>query len=185
MSESIDVSALKKQINDCDYREGYAKFLLEQLGLFKDTQCDIEERIKKMFEDSEDTKCFKYSLANDLLCQGYCLARRGWNGKNMFVCKQIEATIPGEKIADLQSLPMTAKVLLKANNVKSLTYKNQMLIIKPNGVASSWVPSSEDLAADDWMIVESPKDIVDVKLTFPIIRELKEIQTNITIEHNN
>lgn len=154
----------------------------EKLGLTEDTKCDIQDRIKKMFEDSENIKCFRYSLANDLLNQGYCLARRGWNGKNMFVCKQIEAIIPGEKIRDLQSLPKAAKVLLMANNVQSLTYKNQMLIIKPNGVASSWVPSSEDLAADDWIIVESPKDIVDISVSFPIIRELKEIKTDIIIK---
>lgn len=87
------------------------------------------------------------------LKQGKLVARSGWNGKGMFIVKQIPAEIGLEIIPKMQSLPQSAKDKLIAAN-QSINYANQMLIINADGRADSWVPSSSDVFAEDWKILE-------------------------------
>jgi len=95
-----------------------------------------------------------FGQAIEALKQGKLITRKGWNGKGMFIIKQIPAVIGTEIIPKMQSLPQSAKdVLLKRN--QSINYENQMLIINANGRADSWVPSSSDCFAEDWDIVEN------------------------------
>lgn len=84
---------------------------------------------------------------------GKLLARKGWNGKGMFIVKQIPAEIGLDIIPKMQSLPQSAKDKLLANN-QPINYANQMLIVNAEGRADSWVPSSSDCFAEDWEIIE-------------------------------
>ena len=82
-----------------------------------------------------------------------CLTRSGWNGGNLFVCKQVPCQIPSDIVSKLQSLPDSAKALLLNTN-SSIKYNNQCLIVNlVTGDANSWVPSSSDLFATDWKVV--------------------------------
>lgn len=93
--------------------------------------------------------------AIEALKAGKCIAREGWNGKGLFVVKQIPAKIEGLIIDKIQSLPESCKNILKSREgVPHIDYTNQMLIIDPSGRADSWVPSSSDVFAEDWIIVE-------------------------------
>lgn len=93
-----------------------------------------------------------FGLAIEALKQGKCVARQGWNGKNMFVCKQVPAQIGEETIPKMQSLPVEAKALLFGGPIN---YENQMLIVNLNNrKADSWVASSSDIFAEDWIILE-------------------------------
>lgn len=87
------------------------------------------------------------------LKKGMAVYREGWNGKGMFVVKQIPCTIDGDTIPHMQSLPHSAKEILMGREKKEISYTNQMLIINQDGRADSWVPSSSDVFADDWQIV--------------------------------
>lgn len=96
-----------------------------------------------------------FGNAINALEAGYCVQRKGWNGKGLFVCKQIPAKIEGLIIDKIQSLPTSCKELLKEREgVPHIDYTNQMLIINPDGRADSWVPSSSDVFAKDWIIVK-------------------------------
>ena len=93
-----------------------------------------------------------FGLAIEALKQGKLVARKGWNGKGMFVMKQIPAEINLDIIPKMQSVQESAKTIL-INRKTTLKYQNQMLIIKEDGTADSWVPSSSDVFAEDWCII--------------------------------
>ena len=89
-----------------------------------------------------------------LLNMGHALRRSGWNGKNLFVIKQVPAHIEGDIIPNMQSLPQSAKDLI-LNGKGFIDYTSQCLIYNGNtGRADSWVPSISDVFADDWELVE-------------------------------
>lgn len=83
---------------------------------------------------------------------GLAVRRKGWNGKGLFVVKQIPSHITSDIIPKMQSLPQSAKNILMSRENPHIDYTNQMLIINPDGRADSWVPSASDIFADDWEI---------------------------------
>lgn len=87
------------------------------------------------------------------LNNGKRVARKGWNGHGMSVVKQVPAEIGLETIPKMQSLPQSAKNHLVGSGTP-IKYGNQMLIIKKDGTADSWVPSSSDIFATDWLILK-------------------------------
>lgn len=91
--------------------------------------------------------------AIEVLKQGGAIRRRGWNGKGLFVIKQVPARINSEIIPKMQSLPQSAKdLILKGKGF--VYYASQCLIYNENtGRADSWVPSISDVFAEDWEIV--------------------------------
>ena len=91
-----------------------------------------------------------YGKAIELLRQGKAVARQGWNGNGMFVCKQTPSEIYCNIIPKMQSLPDRAKEILFARD-KPIHYQNQMIIVKPDNTIDSWVASSADTFAEDWM----------------------------------
>ena len=84
---------------------------------------------------------------------GLAIRRTGWNGKGLFVVKQVPDRITGDIIPNMQSLPQSAKDIIMARAEPHIAYTNQMLIIHPDGRADSWVPSSSDIFAEDWELV--------------------------------
>lgn len=94
-----------------------------------------------------------FGKAIEALKSGLAVRRKGWNGKGMFVVKQIPSHIEGGIIPTMQSLPQSAKDILLSRENAHIDYTNQMLIINPDGRADSWVPSSSDVFAEDWEVV--------------------------------
>ena len=94
-----------------------------------------------------------FGEAIEALKQGKLVAREGWNGKGMFIMKQIPAEVSLEIIPKMQSVQPAAKTILLERGTP-LKYENQMLIVKQNGVADSWVASSSDIFAEDWFILD-------------------------------
>ena len=87
-----------------------------------------------------------YGQATELAKTGSRIARKGWNGKGMFVVyqKRYPEGIPCNKqIADAWGL-----------NEGDLFKCEPYLQIKlPNGSHSMWAPSVNDSIADDWEVV--------------------------------
>lgn len=98
-------------------------------------------------------KSLNFGQALEALKKGQLAAREGWNGKGMFIVKQIPAVISVDIIPRMQSLPQSVKDVFVERN-QPISYESQMLIINSSGRADSWVPSSSDCFAEDWMIVE-------------------------------
>lgn len=109
---------------------------------------------KEVFEESyRETEGITFGLAIEALKKGKLVARKGWNGKGMFVCKQVPSEIYCNIIPKMSSLPEEAKKVLFDRD-KSIFYQNQMIIVKPDNTIDSWVPSSSDVFAEDWVIVK-------------------------------
>lgn len=109
---------------------------------------------KSVFEAAyHEVGAMNFGEAIETLKSGFAIRRAGWNGKGLFVVKQVPSHITGDIIAKMQSIPQSAKdILLKREN-PHIDYTNQMLIINPDGRADSWVPSSSDVFAEDWEVV--------------------------------
>lgn len=85
---------------------------------------------------------------------GFLAYRKNWNGKGLFVFKQVRTTITKEEIIkQMISLNDLSKQLILATN-GIINYCNQCLIYNVNtGEANNWVPSVSDIFAEDWCIV--------------------------------
>ena len=113
-------------------------------------------RLRSTKMESKDGSCsgMSFGSAIALLKSGFAIRRSGWNGKNLFVIKQVPAHIESDVIPKMQSLPQSAKDLI-LNGKGFIDYTSQCLIYNGNtGRADSWVPSISDVFADDWEIVE-------------------------------
>ena len=109
---------------------------------------------KSMFEKAyREVGSVNFGGAINLLKAGLAVRRKGWNGKGLFIVKQIPSHITGDIIPGMQSLPQSAKDILMSRENPHIDYTNQMLIINPDGRADSWVPSSSDVFAEDWEVV--------------------------------
>lgn len=109
---------------------------------------------KSVFEEAyREIGSVNFGGAIDLLKAGIAVRRKGWNGKGLFVVKQVPSHITGDIIPNMQSLPQSAKNILMSRENPHIDYTNQMLIINPNGRADSWVPSVSDVFAEDWEVV--------------------------------
>lgn len=94
-----------------------------------------------------------FGLAVELLKMGHVLRRSGWNGKNLYVCRQIPALIEEDVIPKMQSLPEQMKDII-LNGKGFISYESQCLIYNGDtGRADSWVPSISDIFANDWELI--------------------------------
>lgn len=114
----------------------------------------LDTRIQRMQgSESAEVKRMNFGMAIQVLKLGYAVRRSGWNGKGLWVIKQVPAHITEEIIPKMQSLPQSAKNLILKGK-KSIDYTAQCLIYNENtGRADSWVPSISDVFAEDWEIV--------------------------------
>lgn len=120
----------------------YLQVLSCRVGLTDGTAQDVS--IKRM----------SFGVAIAALKFGLAIRRTGWNGKGLFVVKQIMSRIEGSDIQKIQSLPQSAKDLITNGN-GFINYTSQCLIYNENtGRADSWVPSVSDMFAEDWEIVK-------------------------------
>ncbi len=110
-------------------------------------------RLTKM-ESGDGGLCHvPFGVAITLLTVGFCVRRAGWNGKGLFVCKQVPTHITSDIIPNMQSLPKAAKNRI-LDGKGFVDYTSQCLIYNENtGRADSWVPSISDVFADDWELV--------------------------------
>lgn len=130
-----------------------ARILLYAQNKTQKMYCDIlENRINDAENNSPLLNGFDFGTAIKFLLAGGAVRRAGWNGKGLFVVKQVPVHIEGDIIPDMQSLPQSAKDILMDRDNPHIDYTNQMLIINPNGRADSWVPSSSDVFAEDWEV---------------------------------
>ena len=123
----------------------------------KDTMMEylilLNARIDRMECGKNVVGVVSFGTAISLLRNGYAMRRTNWNGKGLFVVKQVPAHIESEIIPKMQSLPDSAKdIILREKGF--IDYTSQCLIYNTNtGRADSWVPSISDVFAEDWEVV--------------------------------
>lgn len=116
---------------------------------------DIFEKTYEKVGEGKESKNLNFGEVIEILKQGGLVRRKGWNGKGLFVIKQVPAHIESDVIPRMQSLPQSAKDrILKGKGF--VDYTSQCLIYNENtGRADSWVPSVSDIFAEDWEVVHS------------------------------
>ena len=109
---------------------------------------------KSVFDKAyHEVKGINFGEVIEALKTGLAVRRKGWNGKGLFIVKQVPSHIEGDVIPKMQSLPQSAKDILMSRENPHIDYTNQMLIINPDGRADSWVPSVSDVFAEDWEVL--------------------------------
>ena len=116
---------------------------------------DIFEKTYEKVEEGKESENLNFGEVIEILKQGGLVRRKGWNGKGLFVIKQVPAHIESDVIPRMQSLPQSAKDrILKGKGF--VDYTSQCLIYNENtGRADSWVPSVSDIFAEDWEVVHN------------------------------
>lgn len=132
-----------------------ARVLLYAQNMTQKQYCDLLQDRIALTDDTKELilSDFDFGTALKLLEAGAAVRRKGWNGKGMFIVKQIPAHITADIIPGMQSLPQIAKDIILKRDDAYIDYTNQMLIINKDGRADSWVPSSSDCFAQDWEVV--------------------------------
>jgi hypothetical protein len=79
-----------------------------------------------------------------------------WYGK--FIVMQIPQTIPADIVPKMTSLPDQVKGILGAMGDGSISYHDQVLIVEANdnckkSHATYYIPTWEDLFAEDWIAI--------------------------------
>ena len=172
MGEAYERKLLKEGVRPSECETDKAGYLVEYEGGYQSWRpADVFEKaykpsetfVNRMLLELEDLEKRMYKCDNflssdefsalDALKAGMAVRRAGWNGKGLFVVKQVPAHITVDIIPNMQSLPQSAKNILMSRENPHIDYTNQMLIINPDGRADSWVPSSSDVFAEDWELV--------------------------------
>lgn len=111
-----------------------ARVLLYAQNKTQKMYCDLlENRIDVAENNGPLLKQFDFGTAIKFLQAGGAIRRSGWNGKGLFVVKQVPSHITGDIIPKMQSLPQIAKDILMKRENPHIDYTNQMLIINPDG----------------------------------------------------
>lgn len=106
----------------------------------------------------EETGTFGQALES--LKRGHLVARKGWNGKGMFIFMRPEDSLPTNMIVNqVKSLPESFKRWVANNHGDSETDRIKFtayLCMKAadGAVVNGWLASQTDMLANDWMIVE-------------------------------
>ena len=93
-----------------------------------------------------------FGQAIEHLRKGLPISREGWNGKGMYVFKQVPSKVPAEVVPKMSSLPEAVKDRMMVDGIAP-DYQNQMAIVKPDGSIDSWIASSADTFATDWILL--------------------------------
>lgn len=147
LNAALGKDGYREKVGDYQY-----KLMKEQahgMGMYYKA---LNARVINMGIDVTAKVPMNFGNAIEALKSGLAIRRAGWNGKGMFVVKQIPAHITSDIIPNMQSLPQSAKDILMKRDNPHIDYTNQMLIVNPNGRADSWVPSSSDVFAEDWEV---------------------------------
>lgn len=163
VNECSELAGRLLKLNESLHTDGFCEKVGEtQFELMKKQSRAMAEYLQVLINRLEDMEIdttsklpMDFGHAIEALKEGFAIRRSGWNGKGLFVVKQVPAHITGDIIPNMQSLPQSAKNILMSRENPHIDYTNQMLIINPDGRADSWVPSSSDIFAEDWEILET------------------------------
>lgn len=97
---------------------------------------------KDVFEDAyQETDAMNFGMAIEAVKKGYRVARKGWNGKDMYVFLAYEADFVTD--ADISAFDQLEVEV------------GDMLVMKTaqNTFQPGWLASQADMLADDWYII--------------------------------
>ncbi len=113
---------------------------------------------KQFVEAYRPTDGMPFGHAIEAAKQGHKIARRGWNGKGMWVVYMSGMTLPAynAQTTDRKVNDRTAKLIGEDTPLETLPYF-AMWTVNAEGRRAwlpGWLASQTDMLSDDWMIVE-------------------------------
>lgn len=139
MREYIGTKMIKAEPQVKDGKEGY-KVVYED-GYVSWSPKDV---FKKSYKESCN---LTFGIALELLKKGKKIARKGWNGKDMFVIYQ--KGYPNGIPCNIQTA--NAWKLNEGDLFKCEPYLQIKMV---NGSHAMWVPSINDVLSEDWEIID-------------------------------
>lgn len=110
---------------------------------------------KEVFEEAyRETTGMNFGLALESLKKGKLVTRSGWNGKGMWLFRQIGNTVSKDFIPKFASLPDAAKAKLSERDTDVVFNSSITMLTATGELQPGWLASQTDMLADDWMIVE-------------------------------
>lgn len=91
-----------------------------------------------------------FGKAIEALKQGKKVARKGWNGKNMFLWLKPVAIVKAEWCKD----PML-KAIAESNGGEIPALGTICMLTAQKEILSGWLASQSDMLAEDWEVIES------------------------------
>ena len=81
------------------------------------------------------------------------MAREGWNGKGLFIFRQVPSDIDADIIPKMQSLPQSVKdeFVRRGGGIR---YRNQLAMVYPDNTIYGWVASPSDVLEEDWVVLD-------------------------------
>lgn len=95
----------------------------------------------------------KFGKAIELLNDGKMVARKGWNGKGMFVYKTVGNTVPKDFIPKFASLPDSVKTFLEKKGADVVFHPSITMYTAQGEMQPGWLASQADMLAEDWDII--------------------------------
>ena len=105
---------------------------------------------KDVFEESNrhiDNMTFGFAI--EALKKGFKVARKGWNGKGMYLWLKPAVTIKSDWCKD----PML-KEIVDANGGETEALGTICMKTADNKILSGWLASQTDVLSEDWVIIE-------------------------------
>lgn len=106
---------------------------------------------KEVFEESyRETNGLTFGMAIELLKQGHKVARKGWNGKNMFLFLLPAGTVPTKAIHD----PALREVIEREVGGDTFEALGSIrMFTADKKILTGWLASQTDILSEDWEIV--------------------------------
>lgn len=124
-----------------------------KLSVFKDYNFLLDDSYNIVKKSKPSLNGYSFSVAIKFLSSGGAVRRSCWSRTEEFIVKQIPSRVNGDIIPKMQSLPKIAKNILTSRENPHISYNNQLLIINKYGDATTWIPTTSDLFAEDWELV--------------------------------
>lgn len=98
-----------------------------------------------------------FGKAIEAVKDGRLVARKGWNGKGMFIFMRPECELPTDVVVNqVQSLPSAVKAWVADNyDDKSSIKFTPYLCMKAadNTIVNGWLASQTDMLSEDWEVI--------------------------------
>ena len=94
------------------------------------------------------------------LKEGKRVTRSSWGNEELFVFRQVPATIGSEIVPKMQSLPQFVKDEFvrrfndETSQIDAIYYDNQLAHVGLSNLITGWTPAAEDTLAEDWLILD-------------------------------
>lgn len=109
-----------------------------------------------------------FGQAIEALKEGKRVARKGWNGKNMFIFERPADELPLKMVVQqVKSLPKSVKDFFYFNckdtdgtpipmeNAKPIKFGSYLCMYAADGsIVNGWLASQTDILAEDWCILD-------------------------------